>query len=259
MPGTIQEKEFYSSLADEVEEKELIVGGSQYDDGVQSNTEGDSSKRDSVEEPKHVGTNEAEKELIIGENQQKDGEHGKTDGEVGTNTAEKGTVHNPDKEEVQKQNDHQEHDEHVDIEDTRLHRVKQPSKEATVVDEEQLYVEQDADPPDHSSSEKDMVISQTDQHQVTFCRKSSPVKELHDLISHNIDSWEVEEDARDLHKEDKEENIKQNKENILKQENISPNSKFNNKGQKKGKKNAIDKQIPLRVVPKRNATKSNVK
>ncbi|XP_060182252.1 uncharacterized protein LOC132611912 [Lycium barbarum] len=283
MSGTIQEKEFHSSLADEVEEKELIVGGSQYDDGVQSNTEGDSSKRDSVEEPKHVGTNEVEKELNIGENQQKDGEHGKTDGEVGTNISEKGTVDNLDKEDVQKQNDHQEHDEHVDVEDTRLHGVKEPSEgshsvitqipeqreekveenvqsiEATVVDKEQLYVEQDADPPDHSSSEKDMVISPTDQHQGTFCRKSSPVKELHDLISHNIDGWEVEEDVRDLHKEYKEENIKQNMENILKQADISPNRKSNNKGQKKGKKNAIDKQIPLKVAPKRNATKSNVK
>ncbi|XP_060212146.1 uncharacterized protein LOC132639737 [Lycium barbarum] len=254
MPGIIQEKEIHSLWADEVEEKELNTGERQYEDGEQSNTDGDSKK-----------------ELNTGENQQEHGEQGKTDEdsskkdsvEEGTNTAEKGTslrqVEIPDKEEVQKQNVHPVHDEHVDVDDTGLDGVKEATEgspsviihnpeqregkvqenvqsiEATVVDvtsdkmKEQVYVEQDADPPDHSSSEKAMVISHTDHQQVTFCRKSSPIKELHDLISHNIDGLEVEEDVRDLLKEDKEENIKKNKENILKQADISPNSKSNNK------------------------------
>ncbi|XP_060196131.1 uncharacterized protein LOC132625488 [Lycium barbarum] len=270
IPGSIQEKEIHSSWADEVEEKELIPGEGPYEDGIQSNTDGDSTKKDSVEESCHGGTNAAEKELNIGESQQEDGEHGKTDGEsskkdseeVGINTAEKGTSlrqeDSPDKEEVQKQNDHPDHDEHLDVDDTRADEIKGATEgstsenvqsiEATVVDvisgmmKEQVYVEQDADPPDHASSEKALVISHIDHHQVTFCRKSSPVKDLRDLISHNIDGLEVEEDIRDLHRDYKEENIKQNKDTILKQVDISPNSKSNNKGQKKGKKNAIDKQ-----------------
>ncbi|XP_060210736.1 uncharacterized protein LOC132637699 [Lycium barbarum] len=276
-------------------------GERQYEDGEHGNTDGDSSKKDSVEESYHGGTSTAEKELNTREKQQEDGEQGKTDGdsskkdsvEEGTNTVKKGTslrqVESPDKEEVQKQNVHPNHDEHVDIDDIGLDGVKEATEgsplviihnpeqregkmqenvqsiEPTVVDatsdkmKEQVYVEQDADPPYHSSSEKEMVISHTEHQQVTFCRKSSLVKELYDLISHNIDGLEVQEDVRDLHKEDKENNIKKNKENILKQADISPNSKSNNKGQKKGKKNAIDKKIPLSVVPKRNYTKSNVK
>ncbi|XP_060210670.1 uncharacterized protein LOC132637628 [Lycium barbarum] len=226
MPGTFQEKETHSSLADEVEER-------QYDDGIQSNAVGDSSKSDSVEESINGGINEVEKELNTGENQQEDGEHGKTDGQTGTNTAEQGTIDNPNKEEV------------LDVvkeisegspsvithnPEQREEKVQEyvQSIEATILAQEQVYVEQDADPPDHSSLEKAMVISQTD-HQVTFY------------------GWEGEEDVRDLHREDKEENIKKIKENILKQADISPNSMSNNKGQKKVKKNAIDKQIPLRV------------
>ncbi|XP_060182162.1 uncharacterized protein LOC132611809 [Lycium barbarum] len=260
-----QEKKIHSSWADKVKEKELNTGERQQEDGEQGNTDEHYSKKDSVEESYHSGTNTAEK---------------------GTSLRQ---VEILDKKEVQKQDVHPDHDKHVGVDDTRLDGVKEATEgsasviihnpvqregkvqenvqsiEETVVDttsdkmKEQMYVEQDADPPDHSSSEKAMVISHTKYQQVTFCRKSSPVKELHDLISHNIDVLEIEEDVRELHKEDNEENIKQNKENILKQADISPNSKSNNKGQKKGKKNAIDKQIPLRVVPKRTATKSNVK
>ncbi|XP_060183543.1 uncharacterized protein LOC132613520 [Lycium barbarum] len=226
MPDIIQEKEVHSSRADEAEAKELNTGERQYEDGEQINIDGDSSKKDSVEDTYHGGTN--------------------TDNvEEGTNTTEKRTslrqVEIPDKEEVEKQTVYPDHDEHVDFDDTGLDGVKEATEgspsvtihnpeqregkvqenvqsiESTVVDvtsdkmKEQVYMEQDGDPPDHSSSEKAMVISHTDHQQVTFCRKSSLIKELHDLISHNIDGLEVEEDVRDLLKEDKEENIKQNK------------------------------------------------
>ncbi|XP_059315814.1 uncharacterized protein LOC132066528 [Lycium ferocissimum] len=116
-----------------------------------------------------------------------------------------------------------------------------------------IEVDQDADPPDPPSSERSLVVSNPGNQQVTLCRKPSPIKELHDLISYNIDVMEVEKEVRDFHKEDKEENIKQNKENILRQADVSPKRKSNNKGQK----NANDKKIPLRVVPKKNAAKSN--
>ncbi|XP_059306406.1 uncharacterized protein LOC132057828 [Lycium ferocissimum] len=221
MPGSTQEEEIHRSWADKVEEKELNTGERQQEDEEQGNTDEDYNKKDCVEvsfEGNHHGTNTAEKGTRL------DGVKEATEGSPSV------IIHNL----VQREGKVQENVQSI---------------EATAVDatsdkmKKQMYVEQDADPPDQSSSEK----------------KSSLVKELHDLISHNIDVLEVEEDVRDLHKEDKEEIIKQNKENILKQADISPNSKSNNKGQEKGKKNAIDKQIPLRVVPKRNATKSNVK
>ncbi|XP_059285592.1 uncharacterized protein LOC132039064 [Lycium ferocissimum] len=268
---TDQEEALHSSWADKVEEKGMEIGERQQEGGVQGNTDRDPKEEDNVE-----GTSE--------------GDPG------GTNTTDRETnlrkLEVPGKEEVQIQVVHSEHDENVTIDDKELDGAKEvtegsPSviihdplqREGKVQEnvqmedlieaisavstgdkmEEQMDLEQDVDPPDPPSSERALVISYTEIRQVTICRKPSPIKELHDLISHNIDVIEVEDDVRNLHKEDKEENIKQNKEDILKQADISPKSKSNNKGQKKGKKNASDKQIPLRVVPKRNAAKSNVK
>ncbi|XP_060182017.1 uncharacterized protein LOC132611631 [Lycium barbarum] len=101
----------------------------------------------------------------------------------------------------------------------------------------------------------ELAVTQVEKEQpLVFQRKQSPLKELHDVISHNINvGVEVEHDeGKNKFKESEEEaSVEQVFSNMVKEAGISPRSR--QKGSKKGKKQVITYTIPIRVVPKRGS------
>ncbi|XP_060170510.1 uncharacterized protein LOC132601447 [Lycium barbarum] len=79
-------------------------------------------------------------------------------------------------------------------------------------------------------------------------RKQSPLKELHDVISHNINvgaEVEYDEGKNKLNESEEEVSVDQVFSNVVKEAGISPRSR--QKGSKKGKKQIITDTIPIRV------------
>ena len=114
-------------------------------------------------------------------------------------------------------------------------------------------------PPDNVGAS--LVVRDEVRHlAVVYPKNNFPNKVLHDLISHNIEIIDKEEEedlpGDDLDEqhlvEDKEDNILQNIENAYVQADVS--SKFGLKDQKMNGKKGLEKQQPARVLQKKAMT-----
>ncbi|XP_060190654.1 uncharacterized protein LOC132619919 [Lycium barbarum] len=104
---------------------------------------------------------------------------------------------------------------------------------------------------------KDLAVAQVEMDNVQpmiHQRKQSPLKELHDVISHNINvgaEVEYDEGKNKFNECEEEVSVEQVFSNVVKEARISPRSR--QKGSKKGKKQVITDTVPIRVVPRRGS------